>query len=332
MEKPVLISGIQPTGELHIGNYLGALKNFIELQNSGKYRCYFFIADLHSLSEDFDPNEKSAQILETAAEYLAGGLDSKKSTIFLQSKIPVHTELAWILNNITPMGEMERMTQFKDKSASQKQNVNLGLFTYPVLMAADILLYDAKFVPVGEDQLQHLELARTLARKFNNRFGKTFVEPQPLMTSTPRVMSLKNPGKKMSKSDPGGCLFVDESPESIRKKISGAVTDSGSEIKYDQKKKAGISNLLEIYSALSEETIRVLEKKFAGRNYSYFKARLAELISDYFADFRKKKKALLAKPSALVNILETGSENAAKIANKKISEVKRKIGLSISES
>src|SRR3989344_2452365 len=189
MKKPVLISGIQPTGRLHLGNYLGALKQFVELQNSGKYQCFFFIADYHSLTQDFDPKQKTKEVLDVATTYLAAGLIPKKSTIFVQSQVPEHTELAWILNTITPFGELRRMTQFKDKSDSQSENINVGLFDYPVLMAADVILYDAQFVPVGEDQLQHLELTRELARRFNNRFGKTFTEPHPILAKTPRVMS-----------------------------------------------------------------------------------------------------------------------------------------------
>lgn len=326
--KQILVSGIQPTGRLHIGNYLGMLKNAVELQNSGKYDCYYFIADLHSLTEDFDPKEKSAQILELTADCLAAGLDAKKSVIFQQSQIPTHTELSWILNTITPMGELQRMTQFKEKSESQRQNENAGLFDYPVLMAADIILYDAKFVPVGNDQDQHLELARTLARKFNAKFGKTFVEPQALHAPTPRVMSLTDPAKKMSKSDPEGCLFIDDSPEEIKKKISRATTDSSSEVKH-KPEKSGISNLLEIYSALSGETIPGLEKQFAGKNYSAFKADLAELVSGYFADFREKKGLLMDKPKTLTTVLKEGSKQAAVIAEKKISEVKKKVGLEV---
>lgn len=360
--KPILVSGIQPSGRLHIGNYLGALKNFVDLQNSGKYECYFFIADLHSLTEPFDPEEKSEQILETTAEYLAGGIVDKKSTIFQQSQVPAHTELSWILGAITPVGELRRMTQFKDKSGEQRlsetasqydknknysdkelkgflavlqasrivwQETNAGLFTYPILMAADILLYDAKFVPVGEDQLQHLELTRALARKFNARFGKTFIEPQPILTKTPRVMSLKNPEKKMSKSDPQGCLFIDDSPEEIRAKIARATTDSGSEISYDTEKKAGLSNLIDIYATLSHMEPKLVVKEFAGQNYAHFKSRLVELVSENFADFRKQKKSLMAKPQTLVAILKSGSAKAAEIAEKKILEVKEKIGVVI---
>ncbi len=343
--KPILVSGVQPTGKLHIGNYLGALKNFVDLQNSGKYQCYFFIADLHSLTENFDPKEKQKQILNLTADFLAAGLDPKKSVIFQQSQIPAHSELMWILNTITSMGELERMTQFKEKGEIrllQKggggnviprlyrlpgESVNIGLFDYPVLMAADIIIYDAKFVPVGDDQLQHLELTRTVARKFNSKFGKTFIEPKAIQTETPRVMSLANPEKKMSKSQPESCLFIDDSPEEIKNKIKRAVTDSGSEIKYDKKNKPAISNLLEIYSALNGDKIEKLEKKFAGKNYSVLKNDLAELVADYFADFRKKKSALLKNPAKLSSVLAASSKKAEKIANKKILEVKKKVGL-----
>jgi tryptophanyl-tRNA synthetase len=327
--KPVLVSGIQPSGRLHIGNYLGALKNFVDLQNSEKYHCYFFIADLHSLTEPFDPKEKREQILNLAADFLAAGLDPKKSVIFLQSESPVQTEIAWVLSAIAPMGELERMTQFKDKSERQSANVNVGLFTYPVLMAADILFADAEVVPVGDDQLQHLELTRTLARKFNKKFGKTFIEPKGLLTKTPRVMSLKDPSKKMSKSQPESCLFLDDSPEEIKKKIARAVTDSGSEVEYDHKKKPGLANLLEIYAALSHMEPKLVAKEFAGENYSVLKVRLAELVTDYFSEFRARKKVLLAKPAALADVLKEGSATAAGAAEKKMKEVKTKIGLSL---
>jgi len=394
--KPILVSGIQPSGRLHIGNYLGALKNFVELQNSGKYQCYFFIADLHSLTEPYEPKEKSRQVLELFADYLAAGLNPKKSMLFLQSQIPAHSELMWILSTVTSLGDLERMTQFKEKSKIRdhleiltkyfkdnikkygeflmenlidqlagktvsmqdrdrlnnillaviaesnlvREKTSAGLLNYPILMAADILLYDAKFVPVGDDQDQHLELTRTLARKFNARFpahrssgseggGKTFIEPQALHTAIPRVMSLANPMKKMSKSVPESCLFLDDEPETIKKKIARAVTDSGSEVKYDPKHKAGISNLLGIYSALSGEPVQKLEKRFSGKTYSVFKESLAKTIAGHFADFRKRKKALTAKSSQLKAILISGSKKAAVVANKKIAEVKKKVGIAI---
>lgn len=327
MSKPVLVSGIQPTGRLHIGNYLGALKNFVDLQNSGKYDCYFFIADYHSLTENFDPQEKQAQIMNLAADYLAAGLDPKKSKIFIQSSVPESTELAWILETIAPMGELKRMTQFKDKSETQNENINVGLFTYPALMAADILLHDAKFVPVGEDQLQHLELARTLARKFNSRFGNLLIEPKEILTATPRVMSLDDPEKKMSKSRPGGCLFIDDEPESMRSKIKTAVTDSGNEIKHDPKNKPGISSLLEIVAGLSGKPTAEIEKEFAGMNYGAFKNSVADRIIEHFADFRKKKATLIKKPASLKSVLKSGGAKAKKSAEKKMAEVKKKIGL-----
>ncbi len=322
MPKPVLISGIQPTGKLHLGNYLGALKNFVALQNSGKYDCYFFVADYHSLTVDFEPKEKAKETLDVAKAYLAAGINPKKSLIFVQSQVPESTELAWIFNTIAPVGELERMTQYKEKS-HERESVNVGLLTYPALMAADILLYDAKFVPVGDDQLQHLELARTLARKFNHRFGQTFVEPQSILTKTPRVMSLDNPEKKMSKTSPSGCLFLDDSPAEIEQKIKRAVTDSGSEVKYDREKKAGVSNLLEIYSELSGKAIPAIEKMYAGKGYGQFKADLAKVVTEALKPFREYK----AKPAELKKVLDAGSKKACDIACEKMEEVKNKIGL-----
>jgi tryptophanyl-tRNA synthetase len=326
--KPILVSGIQPSGRLHIGNYLGALKNFVDLQNSGKYSCYFFLADLHSLTEPVSPAEQKKRILELAADFLAAGLDPKKSVIYQHSQIPAHSELAWILNTITPLGELERMTQYKDKSASQKENVNAGLLTYPTLMAADILLYDAKFVPVGNDQDQHLELTRTLARKFNSKFGRTFVEPQGLHTATPRVMSLKDPTKKMSKSQPETCLFLDDSPAEIEKKVKSATTDSGSEVRYDAKEKPGISNLLDIYCGVTGTTVPQTVKEFRGKQYGAFKQAVAGALVKHLAGFRTKKVALMKKPAVLKKTLADGSARAAKVANAKIAEVKRAVGLS----
>jgi len=323
--KPSLVSGIQSTGKLHLGNYLGALKNFVELQNSGKYRCYFFVADLHSLTEDFLPAEKSEQILDLATNYLAAGLSPEKSVIFQQSEVPAHTELGWIFETMAPLGEMERMTQFKDKSSSQKENINLGLLSYPTLMASDILLYDAVFVPVGDDQSQHLELTRTLARKFNKKFGKTFPEPKALLAKIPRLMGLDDPTKKMSKSRPGGCLFLDDSPEIIRKKIMSAVTDSGREIKHDPKNKPAISNLIDIYAAIINYSAQQVEKKFEGAKYSDFKKDLAEIVVKSLEPFQKKKRSL--KPAEVKRALAKGNKKANDVASKKIKEVKNKIGL-----
>ncbi len=328
--KPILISGIQPTGKLHIGNYLGALKNFVALQNSGRYQCYFFIADLHSLTEDFEPKEKPKQIYNLAFDYLSAGLDPKKSVVFIQSQIAAHTELGWILNTLTPFGELLRMTQFKEKAEAQRKNINVGLFDYPVLQAADILLYKAEFVPVGEDQLQHLEFTRTLARKFNNRFGKTFPEPKPLLTETPRLMSLDEPHKKMSKSRPEGCLFLDDSPQIIREKIRKAVTDSGREIKYDLKNKPAISNLMKIYQATSGLPLKNIEKRYKGNGYGDFKKDLAELIVVYLSPFQERKKRLSNRPQKVQKILETGAKKARVVAQSTMAEIRKKIGLELS--
>ena len=324
--KPILVSGMQPTGRLHIGNYLGALKNFMDLQNSGKHRCLFFIADLHALTEGPAPKELGKNIIDLAANYLAIGLDPKKSIIYQQSLVPAHTELMWVLNTVTPMGELERMTQYKDKAARQAANVNAGLFDYPVLMAADILLYDATFIPVGEDQLQHLELTRTLARKFNAHFGDTFMEPKGVLTQTPRVMSLKDPQKKMSKSDPDSCLFIDDSPEDIKRKLARAVTDSDAQILYDPEKKPGLSNLLDIYGAFTGKDPHAVAIMFEGKQYSDLKTELAKLIANHFAPFRAKKAKLLAKPTTIKKLLMTGSKKAGIIATKKMIEVKKKVG------
>lgn len=336
--KPNLISGVQPSGRLHLGNYLGALKNFVELQNSDQYNCYFFIADLHSLTEEFEAGDptspsglrgagKKQQIINLAADYLATGLQPKKSLIFVQSQVPAHSELTVILNNFTPFGELSRMTQFKEKSEQQKENINVGLFDYPVLMAADIFLYDTQLVPVGDDQLQHLELTRALARKFNNKFGQTFIEPQPFLTSTPRVMSLDDPAKKMSKSLPAGCLFIDDEPAMIEEKIKTAVTDSGKEIEFDPQSKPGISNLLQIMSGLSGKPIPELETAFRGKSYVRFKKALARITAKHFAAYRRKKAKLLQKPEKIEKMLARGAKIANKIANEKIRVVKERLGL-----
>jgi len=320
---------MQPTGRLHIGNYLGALKNFVDLQNSENYACYFPIVDLHSITENYDPEEKRAQILGLAADYIAAGLNPKKSVIFLQSHVPAHSELAWILGTLTPMGELERMTQYKDKASRQAANINAGLFTYPVLMAADILLYNPNVVPVGDDQLQHLELTRTIARKFNTKFGTTFHEPRDLVTKTPRVMSLKDPLKKMSKSQPEGCLFLDDSPKEIAAKIGRAVTDSGSDIVYDRAKKPGLSNLLEIYGALTHMDPKLVAEEFGGKNYSALKSSLADVVTMKFTDFRERKAELVASPKKLIAVLNAGSKKAANVAERKMEEVRKKIGIEL---
>lgn len=328
MAKPILISGIQPSGRLHIGNYLGALKHFVELQESGKYLCLFFIADYHALTEPNTQQENKERALNLMADYLAAGLDQKKSLLFVQSDSAHHTDVAILLSTITPFGELSRMTQFKDKAQQQKE-VNVGLFIYPELMSADILLYDAQFVPVGEDQLQHLELTRTLARKFNAKYGETLIEPKSLLTETPRVMSLDDPTKKMSKSLPAGCLFMDDEPEVIRKKIKRAVTDSGDEIFYNLDTKPAISNLLSIFSAVAGRSIEELVREYNGNGYANLKEGLADAIVNHLAPFQKKKAALMKKPASVTKTFAAGSAKASKIAAKKFGEIKKKVGLAL---
>ncbi|HMB17337.1 MAG TPA: tryptophan--tRNA ligase [Candidatus Paceibacterota bacterium] len=323
MSKPILISGIQPTGRLHIGNYLGAIRNFKKLQDSGDYTPYFFVADLHSLTIEFDPDKKGDQIKNVIRTYLKAGLDPKKSTIFVQSEIPPNVELSWILSTVTPYGMLSRMTQFKKKSKIQKNNVNAGLFFYPVLMAADIILYDAQYVPVGEDQIQHLEFTREIARKFNNRYDDVFVEPEELLTETPRLMSLANPNNKMSKSSPKGCLFLDDSPKEIEKKIMSAVTDSGKEIKHDQKNKKAVSNLINIFHAFSDKEIKEIEKDFKGKGYGDFKKSLAELVIKKLEPFRENKYS----DQQIEKIIKQGNKKALKKATKKIKKIKKTLGL-----
>ena len=325
MNKGVILSGIQPSGKLHIGNYLGALNNFVNIQNNGDYECYFMIVDYHSISEDYVPKDKPGQILDLAANFLAAGLDEKKSTLFVQSHVPEHLELAWILNAVLPVAELSRMTQFKDKSQKQAKNINAALFNYPVLMAADILIYQASAVPVGADQKQHLELTNLAVRKFNNRFGQYFKEIKPLWTKFPKVMDLKHPEKKMSKSDPEGCLFLDDSPTEISAKLKKAVTATES-----GKASPGENNLMELLAHFgkTDEHKYFSEAQKSGQlKYSDLKETLSKDIAEYFTQFREKKKALLAKPQALKTLLDEGATRARKTAQKTLREVKQKIGL-----
>lgn len=325
--KSPLVSGIQPTGRLHIGNYLGALKNFVDLQNSGRYSCNFFLADQHALTEHIPAKEQRRNILELTADFIAVGIDPKKSLIFQQSQVAAHSSLAWVLNCITPMGELNRMTQYKDKS--DRHGANVGLYTYPVLMSADVLLYDTKYVPVGDDQLQHLELTRSLARKFNERYGRLFVEPKPLLTEAPRVMNLMNPAKKMSKSDPAGCIFLDDEPGIILTKFKKSVTDSGSEIIFDPVGKPAVANLMRIYAAMGNTTVKRLESKYRGVGYGTFKRELADTVISHLTPIREKKRKLMREPEKLKKILDQGSRKASKITEEKFIEVRKKLGLAL---
>ncbi len=327
--KDTILSGIQPTGPLHLGNYLGALRHFVRLQNEHPGACFFMIADYHSLTENYDPKEKPGQVLELAAEYLAAGLDSKQCTIYVQSDVPVVTELAWIFNTVTPMSYLERMTQYKDKAARQKENINVGLFDYPVLQAADILLTKARFVPVGQDQVQHVELTRDVARFFNRKFGEVFPEPKPLLTETPRVMSLLEPDKKMSKSVSGSFIALMDEPGEISAKIKRAVTDVGPQ--HDRKTKSpGVTNLfmlLENFGTTAD--VKRFEAAYADGSirYAELKEVLAERIADHFADFRTKRKVLLAKPAQIEKVLKSGAAKMRKVATATMREVRQRVGL-----
>ncbi|MBN1325619.1 tryptophan--tRNA ligase [Candidatus Falkowbacteria bacterium] len=323
--KQIVLSGIQPTGELHIGNYLGSLKNFIELQD--KYQCYFFLATYHSITENYNPKEKHKQVLDLAATYLAAKLDPKKCIIFDQADVPACTELAWIFNSITPINELERMTQYKDKAARQIKNINTGLFDYPVLQAADILLYHANFVPVGADQLQHLELTNEIVRWFTNKFGEYFQPIKPLLTKMPKVMSLIEPDKKMSKSlGPSHYIAINDEPDIILAKLKKAVTGMGTE----EQIPAGAQNLMTLLSEFgTKEDVVYFENQIKNKTIKYFelKEKLAKNISDYFADYRAKYKELQDKPDYIEKVLKQGAKEAQKVAQKTIKEVKELIGV-----
>jgi tryptophanyl-tRNA synthetase len=321
-----VFSGIRPSGKLHIGNYLGSIKQWVKFQEKS-FECFFCIVDYHAITTPFEPEKLKKNIFETLAAYLAAGIDPEKATIFVQSQVKEHTELAWILGTITPFGQLKGMTQFKEKSRQYKDYVNCGLFNYPLLMASDILLYKTDLVPVGKDQVQHLELTREIARRFNKMFGKTFKVPKISLSEAEKIMSLKNPRKKMSKTDdPKGCVFLFDEPKDIKKKIMTAITDSGKLIKYDPKKKPGISNLILIYSSFSGKEIKEVEKEFKGKGYAFFKRKLAKLLIDSLEIFRKKKESLSKREVYLREILKEGRKKAEKIAKETMGEVKRKMG------
>ena len=322
-----IVSGIQPTGQIHIGNYLGAIKQWIALQERNE--CVFFIADLHSLTVPYEPEDLQNKITEKVIAYIAAGLDPEKSIIFVQSQIKEHTELSWLLNTITPMGELQRMTQFKEKAKKYPEYVNAGLFDYPVLMAADILLYKAQAVPVGKDQEQHVELARSITKKFNQKFGETFPEPKSLFPKMgAKIMSLTDPKKKMSKSDEAkSYISLFDAPEDIQKKIISSQTDSGKDVIYNITKKPGISNLLTIYSLLTNKTTQEIEKQFKKKGYNEFKKSLAKIIIDYLEPFRRKQKELLLRDVYVKEILNKGRNRALSIAQTTIQEARKKMGL-----
>jgi tryptophanyl-tRNA synthetase len=322
---PRVLSGIQPTGKLHLGNYLGALKNWVAMQDSFDGECYYCIVDLHAITAPYDPKKLEANIFDTALDFLAAGLDPSKAAIFIQSKVREHTELMWLLNTITPIGLLERMTQFKDKKKKHVENVNAGLLNYPILMAADILIYKASHVPVGEDQLQHLELTRELARKFNNTFGETLPEPEAKLTEGARIMSLTSPENKMSKSDAEkSYITLDEDPDRIMKKLKKAVTDTGTGGELGP----GAKNLLTILGAIHPASVPQFEKqaKDGTIRYSDLKTHLAEKLAEYLGPFQERRHELASNPKEVWGILEQGRDLAQKVASATIAEVKEKMG------
>ena len=326
-EKKILFSAIQPSGILTIGNYLGALRNFKKLQDD--YNGVFAIADLHTLTVKQDPAVLRKNTYELAALYLACGIDPEKSILFSQSHVSAHAELAWVLNTICYPGELSRMTQFKDKSQKHEDNINMGLMDYPVLMAADILLYQTELVPIGADQKQHLELARDLAIRFNNRFGETFKVPEGYIgKSAARVMSLAEPERKMSKSDANLNAFIsmDDDPATVVRKFKRAVTDSDSRIIYSPEK-PGISNLLSIYCAFTDKTFEQAEQEFAGKGYGDFKIAVGEVVAEKIEPIRQEKNRLLADKAYLDDVLKDGAERAERLAYRTLNKVYKKVGL-----
>jgi tryptophanyl-tRNA synthetase len=328
-----ILSGIQPTGLIHLGNYFGALKQWLDLQN--KNDCYFMVVDLHALTIPQDSIQFKKNIENAILDYLAIGLNPKKCALFVQSQVVGHTELAWILGTLTPLGELERMTQFKEKSEQHKESVNAGLFTYPILMAADILLYQADGVPVGKDQEQHIELTRTLVRKFNLHYPLSknkvlFKEPATILPKEgAKILSLSDPSKKMSKSlGPDSYVAIFDKPEIIRKKIMSAITDSGKEIKFDLKEKPAISNLMTIYKLICGMDYSKIENKFSGKGYGDFKKDLAEKIIEFLKPIQNKRLKLEKdKKKILSQTLEFGRRKAQKEAYKTIKQVRKVVGL-----
>lgn len=326
--KELCFSGIAPTNVVHIGNYIGALKQWTDIQH--RFPCLFCIVDLHAITVPQHPKELRQNNLQLAATYMAVGLDPKRSHLFIQSEVPEHTELAWILGTLTKIAELERMTQFKDKAQKQKENVGAGLFTYPALMASDILLYDTTVVPVGEDQLQHVELTRTIAKRFNKQFGDTFVVPKALVQKTgARIMGLDDPTSKMSKSASSNLNYIalTDSDDEIVKKIKKAITDSGSEIVYDPDKKPALANLMAIYHHATGVNMKELEKRYEGKGYRDFKKDLAEAIIEMVKPIREKIEHYLSNPKELNKILDDGRDNAKKMAQAKMKVVRKNVGL-----
>ena len=326
-EKKIIFSGIQPSGELTLGSYVGAIKNWVELAD--EYNCYYCIVDMHAITVRQVPADLRRRTLDQLAQYIACGLDPVKNTIFIQSHVPAHAQLSWVLNCYTMFGEMSRMTQFKDKSAKNADNINTGLFTYPVLMAADILLYQANLVPVGDDQRQHVEITRDIAERFNGVYGETFTIPETYNPKVgARIMSLTTPENKMSKSDkdPGGCIYIMEKPEDIMRSFKRAVTDSETCVRYDPENKKGISNLMQIYAVATGKSFGEIENEFAGRGYGDFKTAVGEAVVEMLRPIREEATHIMTDKAYLEKIYKEGAERAAYAANKTLRKVYKKVG------
>ncbi len=325
--KKRIFSGIKPTGELHLGSYLGAIKNWVSLQD--EYDCVYCIVDMHAVTVRQNPAILRKRTLGLLAQYVACGLDPAKNIMFIQSHVPAHAELTWVLNCFTMVGELNRMTQFKDKSKKNKENINAGLYDYPVLMASDILLYQADLVPVGDDQKQHVELCRDVAGRFNGVYGNVFTIPEPFIPKIgARIMSLSDPGSKMSKSeeDPAGTIDLLDTPEMILSKFKKAVTDSETCVRYDPKNKKGVSNLMSIYGASTGKTFTEIEAEFEGKGYGAFKPAVGEAVVELLRPIREKAAQLLSDKAYLEDIYKTGAQRASALAARTLSKVYKKIG------
>ena len=328
--RKVMLSGIKPTGDLTLGSYLGAIKNWAE--RAEQFECYYFMADLHALTTRNDPKDLRRRTLEQVAQYIACGLDPEKNVLFLQSQVPAHAELGWVINCYTMFGELSRMTQFKDKSAKNADNINGGLFTYPALMAADILLYQPDYVPVGEDQKQHVELTRDVAQRFNNLYGQTFRVPEPYIPKVgARIMDLLNPTSKMSKSDEigNGRILLMEKPEDIMRKFKRAVTDSdtGRCVYFDPENKPGVANLMQIYSACTGRTFHEIEAEFEGKGYGVFKPAVGEAVVELLRPIREEAEHIIRDKAYLESVCKDGAARASAVAGRTLRKVYKKVGL-----
>lgn len=329
-KKKVMLSGIQPSGDLHLGNYLGAIKNWGA--RSEEFDCYYFMADLHTITVRQEPAELRRRTLEQLALYIACGLDPEKNTLFIQSQVPAHAQLGWVLQCYTMFGELTRMTQFKDKSEKHKDNINAGLFAYPSLMAADILLYRPDFVPVGEDQKQHVELTRNIATRFNSIYGEVFKIPEPYIAKTgARIYGLTTPDSKMSKSIPEGCVFLMDDPDTIARKFKRAVTDSDTErcVRFDKENKPGVSNLMNIYSTVTGKSFEEIEAEFEGKGYGVFKPAVGEAVIETLRPIREEATRIMKDKAYLESVYKDGAARASRVADRTLAKVYKKIGFAL---